>query len=70
MYQCTAENEHGMIASATWVHVRGKYKNRVTQLPSPVIRDTDSSVNISEVDLINYMQPTPSAGKCARAIRV
>jgi len=25
IYQCTAENRHGMIVSATWVHVLGKY---------------------------------------------
>jgi len=24
VYQCTAENRHGMIASATWIHVQGK----------------------------------------------
>ena len=23
-YQCAAENTHGMLASATWVHVQGK----------------------------------------------
>ena len=26
VYQCTAENNYGMIVSATWVHVKGRYK--------------------------------------------
>ena len=25
VYQCAVENKHGMIASATWVYIRGKY---------------------------------------------
>jgi len=25
MYQCVAENKHGMIVSSTWVHVLGEY---------------------------------------------
>lgn len=26
VYQCAAENDYGMIVSATWVHVKGRYK--------------------------------------------
>ena len=26
VYQCAAENNYGMIVSATWVHVKGRYK--------------------------------------------
>ena len=26
VYQCAAENNYGMIVSATWVHVKGRHK--------------------------------------------
>ena len=27
VYQCVAENQHGMIVSSTWLQVLGKYKH-------------------------------------------
>ena len=32
VYQCAVENIHGMIASATWVHIRGKSTHTIREI--------------------------------------